>query len=516
MNIRIRALLVLSALSCCISNVTFAQSTTGTPLGVCSSVAADPDGDGFGFEFNPDISAFDSCVVTSESEPRPIRINRETGEEINFIRPFWNAERDIANRDIECVEFRFNEESQTYESNMDTNADLPFGTNRYRHEPLPNVAPFVGRALFERTRVDPVGLAEVWTLNNGLYRGPMFVSSNWVEVVTDPVQDNTVTRFWFYFSSPDNNSRYDECRDTSGQPFAPTGTFDEVLPTPTAPVPFELTATGFANPAEEVIVNLETGLEVVLQPAVWDIFNDLIGREIVCTDSVYRESANSYQILGFPVIFQFYNLVDERDGVFGGFVTRNQVTLVVSNSRWGVVDGRIFLNDERNFNTDFNQFFAAEVVERVVNSSDPTLSGVRSWSSSEQFTECFSFARIVGVGLTTTDPRDLSPAFQVLTTESDNEGGSVNEPDSDNVSNTEVDNDSDSSTESDTDNDSGTDANTDSDSDTDTNTDNSDDTSNVTDSGSGSGGGSMGLTTLLVGLSLLRLRRRRTTPESFY
>ena len=75
-----------------------------------------------------------------------------------------------------------------------------------------------------------------------------------------------------------------------------------------------------------------------------------------------------------------------------------------------------------------------------------------------------------------------------------------------------------SSTESDTDNDSGTDANTDSDSDTDTdtNTDNSDDTSNVTDSGSGSGGGSMGLTTLLVGLPLLRLRRRRTTPESFY
>jgi len=488
---------VLSALSfSCIGNVTFAQSIMDTTLRVCSSVAADPDGDGFGFEFNPDISAFDSCVVTSESEPRPIRINRETGEEINFIRPFWNAERDIANRDIECVEFRFNEESQTYESNMDANADLPFGTNRYRHEPLPNVAPFVGRALFERTRVDSVGLAEVWTLNNGLYRGPMFVSSNWVEVVTDPVQDNTVTRFWFYFSSPDNNSRYDECRDTSGQPFAPTGTFDEVLPTPTAPVPFELTATGFANPAEEVIVNLETGSEVVLQPAVWDIFNDLIGREIVCTDSVYRDSANRYQILGFPVIFQFYNLVDERDGVFGGFVTRNQVTLVVSNSRWGVVDGRIFLNDERNFNTDFNQFFAAEVVERVVNSSDPTLSGVRSWFSSEQFTECFSFARIVGVGLTTPDPRDLSPGFQVLTTESDNEGGSANDLDSDNVSDTN--DDSDSGVEVDNDSDSGTEANT----------DNLDDTGNVNDSGSSSGGGSIGLTTFLVGLSLLRLRRR--------
>ena len=135
-------------------------------------------------------------------------------------------------------------------------------------------------------------------------------------------------------------------------------------------------------------------------------------------------------------------------------------------------------------------------MERVVNSSDPTLSGVRSWSSSEQFTECFSFARIVGVGLTTPDPRDLSPGFQVLTTESDNEGGSANDLDSDNVSDTN--DDSDSGVEVDNDSDFGTEANT----------DNLDDTGNVNDSGSSSGGGSIGLTTFLVGLSLLRLRRR--------
>ena len=61
------------------------QMVSAQPEIVCSSVAADPDGDGFGWENNQ------SCLVTTDSDSAPQFINRETGQPVALVRAIWNC-----------------------------------------------------------------------------------------------------------------------------------------------------------------------------------------------------------------------------------------------------------------------------------------------------------------------------------------------------------------------------------------------------------------------------------------
>jgi len=79
----------------------------GEQTPTCVSVVDDPDGDGFGWvphENNPH-----SCVVTDETVSRPrFATLGNTTIPINVIRPYWDPNADIANRELECTQYRWN------------------------------------------------------------------------------------------------------------------------------------------------------------------------------------------------------------------------------------------------------------------------------------------------------------------------------------------------------------------------------------------------------------------------
>ena len=87
---------------------------------VCRQVAADPDGDGFGWQDNG------SCIVTQESEPAPEFTNLETREFINLTRAYWNAPVDIYNKTISCVAHRFSSDTGTYVADNDPSRETHY------------------------------------------------------------------------------------------------------------------------------------------------------------------------------------------------------------------------------------------------------------------------------------------------------------------------------------------------------------------------------------------------------
>ena len=120
--------------------------------------------------------------------------------------------------------------------------------------------------------------------------------SPWVQIVDRGGRSNNAIRYRRGFG-------IFECYDPTGEPFVPTGFFDEVLPEPQqqAELP-TITSTGVndANGLSDVdpLINLQTGNEVVLPPITWDLFNDMIGREITCD----RFTSVSYTHLTLPTI----------------------------------------------------------------------------------------------------------------------------------------------------------------------------------------------------------------------
>ena len=53
-------------------------------------------------------------VATATAQEAPVIINQETGTQVDLIRPYWNANVDIANRRMQCDHFLFDEESAVY------------------------------------------------------------------------------------------------------------------------------------------------------------------------------------------------------------------------------------------------------------------------------------------------------------------------------------------------------------------------------------------------------------------
>ena len=116
-------------------NVAWAQDTE---LPSCSSIAADPDGDGFGFENQQ------SCRVDANSSAKPEITNAATGMPVDLIRPYWNANRDIANRDINCFGMTYDSGSRNFIPYSTGEAFVPpEPEHRYVHQPLPDTAPYV-------------------------------------------------------------------------------------------------------------------------------------------------------------------------------------------------------------------------------------------------------------------------------------------------------------------------------------------------------------------------------------
>lgn len=148
---------VLFVLLTLFSPLTFAQA-----LEVCSSSAADPDGDGFGWENSA------SCVVTNESDTKPVITNLETGRSVQLTRAYWDGLADFDDP-ILCTKWVFDDSSYVRQT-----------VDYLEFSPLSETEPYQGTVTIGFSRA-PLGL---WSVENGIYRGPRYLSqSPWVEIV---------------------------------------------------------------------------------------------------------------------------------------------------------------------------------------------------------------------------------------------------------------------------------------------------------------------------------------------
>ncbi len=171
---------------------------------VCSSVAADSDGDGFGWENN------ESCIVSDQSDDTPVFTNQENGQPVILTRAYWNAED--FNKGVVCKEDYFNGSSY---ATIRAEALLEFGL-------LSTVAPFEGTLDLTQAFRTTVISGLPWGLDDGIYSGPTGLGySPWVEVIDIDYNNGVSTQAVRVWTS---DMAYTRCRAINpGESFIPTG-----------------------------------------------------------------------------------------------------------------------------------------------------------------------------------------------------------------------------------------------------------------------------------------------------
>jgi len=292
-----------------------AQKLSAQILPACEQSASDPDGDGFGWEFISTGFAtgdFGSCIVTGESEPQPVIINRETGGAVDLIRANWHLENDISNRRIQCEPFEFDEASEVYVQDNAEYSDTRIWNmidTIYYHDALSNQLPRMstmyqlavhripsGSSTRNLSLSDPAWdegferVVPLWTINNGVYYGmaPLH-SSPYVEIVSRGTGSNNAVRVWGSNSSGPANS-YQDCFAVDGSVFVPTGQPDSTgagLSLLDDNVLVSMNFQGDENLQSDLtdpgpVVNRETGVPIEFSNNVWNYNTQLATKSIRC------------------------------------------------------------------------------------------------------------------------------------------------------------------------------------------------------------------------------------------
>jgi len=187
-------------------------------LPTCSSAAADPDGDGYGWENKA------SCRVSSNI---PVIFNKANGAQVALVRPYWNAARDIENRTIQCDRYYFSDQQARFVYSDNTLYETQLATTangiQYFHHPLPPVAPSIAYA----QPVTHTGKRfSFWTVDAGVYIGASMFGGDALEMI----EINGVAAVRRWNDSANAAQYYDECYDSSGVAFQPTGYAGEPAP----------------------------------------------------------------------------------------------------------------------------------------------------------------------------------------------------------------------------------------------------------------------------------------------
>jgi len=237
------------------------------------------------------------------AQEAPVFINQETGEQVDLIRPYWNANVDIANRRMQCDNFRFNRESAVYEKN---------GSTEFFHNPLSE-----GRGGGSVDNSMPGYYADIsWRVTDGLYRGIAPLGQDqFIELVTynasSSATQNNAVREWEWSTSQNTGTSYTVCFDLDGAPLRPTGSAEigntDLLPEQT--FSFQLPRSGTPVTETPEIVRLDTGESVKFVRAEFDYSEDLAGRGLNCwhqewieEDGVYRRA---YKPEGASTVYSF-------------------------------------------------------------------------------------------------------------------------------------------------------------------------------------------------------------------
>ena len=272
-------------------NATSSQSCA--PI-VCDGVYQDLDGDGFGLKNNQ------TCVVTDESDRKPVFINRETSAQVNLTRAYWDGNNDIANRQLACEYHRFNDETSKYELetrfqqvSLSYNTYIP-GSLEYMHLPIAPLPPYEGW-------VD-LGIASYgapkWSVSDGVISGNTVLQGPYFEMITRADGQKAVrrwgggntiveNRFANLVLSTDN---YFECRDVSGADLIPTGQRGVSTANPIALADLNLRVENPTPdaPAIKEVVDAVTGEVIELRKFQWNYNNDLAGRRFSCSNYYVR------------------------------------------------------------------------------------------------------------------------------------------------------------------------------------------------------------------------------------
>ena len=355
------------------------------------SVGSDPDGDGFGWEWND--TEYSSCLVTEGSGTRPSIINTATGAEVNLVRAYWNANRDIADRNIECEYYR---ESASGEYALND-------TFSFTHQRLPTKAPFVGLADYDsgwnfHFAFDAgFQIVKAWTVNNGAYIGPM-PSGYWLEIVERYSVADSAVRFW------SDSREYYECFDKDGGQLHPSGFIGEEFPaTQTTESPV---VTISSDPASQTtpIINLEAGTEVTFNSVTWDIQQDLKGRNIFRWN--YQWDGQTYRGDTPIDVFNFYDNSDVTSGNSGFFTHFAAPGSFLHNNVWSIENGQFSMS---SFHTQNFEKLISEKVE-LLDSSFHDRRIVRTWFDSSSYYECSDGGAVAGVErVNGNDARDFTP-----------------------------------------------------------------------------------------------------------
>ena len=362
----------------------------------CDTQATDPDGDGFGWEWNRDIGALDTCRITQESFSPPQLVNPETGEEVQLIRAYWNANRDIAERSIECKGY-----SHDTATNRITNEFSAYDTLLF-HNTLPNSPPYMAFAEYDQLpfpRFPDIPLYKTWTVIDGRYIGPMSDTvfgnagdMDYIEIIDATDTRPAGIRIW--------GSIVRECFDASGAAFGPTGFIGEEFPSED-PENRSLVVRGKPAPAySETLTNLDSGEPVQLTDAYWDMYKHFWQRSITCLPFSWNGSSYS-PVVSSMVINRFYavdkgpqsGFVGTRFGTFGGDGG--------TNDEWTVVDDTL----------EVSGFWPITLYDKVevIPATDDSRGYVRSWHSSESYTQCRNNAGLMGPYENEQDKQDFIP-----------------------------------------------------------------------------------------------------------
>jgi hypothetical protein len=385
----------------------------------CFTTAADVDGDGFGWQ------SYATCVVDSTTRDKPVLTHLATGSEVTLIRPYWNANRDIANREIECLRFAFDSVTQVYVQEQ----PLPLLT--FEHAPLPFSEPYIGEML------QPARLfyreVEAWTVSDGLYNGPMELSrADWIEQIGDANLPGASVRYWQNQLRNDGQSdSYIDCRDLSGAGFGPTGFPDESLPVDNRqPAVLNLTAAPYRDRVEPVI-DRRTGNQVSLEPKVWDMHNELVGHEWYCQLYEWDESQATYNDwnVGYDNYRYYFHPLPPDSPARGKIYALFDIGTVVRYGEWQR-QGDTFVSTPLSDGLELVFHQNVEIVDPSQITSERFSSSrvVRSWLSSDEYYECSLSGKIVGLTGNSFLVRTVENSAQDDLDNSTGEGGDTQTP----------------------------------------------------------------------------------------
>lgn len=235
--------------------------------------------------------------ITANAQEAPVIVNQETGAQVDLIRPYWNANVDIANRRVQCDHFLFDQESAVYEK-REVGGDPRFSAWRshgeFFHHPL---LEGLGSSAVDHAFLAEYRTGNTWVVRDGMYGG-LAPLGGFIELVTyntaSNVTENNAVRVWR--APQDTDPYYFVCYDLDGTPLVPTGSAElgntGLLPEQNFTFQLPLSGTPITETPE--IVRRDTGELVEFVRAEFDFNSDLKGKSMNCGPFGWAEETGSY------------------------------------------------------------------------------------------------------------------------------------------------------------------------------------------------------------------------------